>query len=120
MDQEAVRVFRRGVDLFNRGEFFECHEVLEDVWTPARGPERLFLQALIHFAVGFYHYQRGNPVGAERQLRKGLRKMEPYLPSFAGLDTATLQDQVAQRLELIRAGQRLEDFPSIAGAALSG
>ncbi|MHC4822048.1 MAG: DUF309 domain-containing protein, partial [Planctomycetota bacterium] len=22
----------RGVDLFNRGEFFEAHEVVEDLW----------------------------------------------------------------------------------------
>ena len=30
---------------------------------------------LIHFAVAFYHLERRNPPGAERQLRKGLRKM---------------------------------------------
>jgi hypothetical protein len=47
-----------GVRLFNTREFFECHEVLEAVWTLERGPSRLFLQSLIHIAVGFYHCQR--------------------------------------------------------------
>ena len=42
---------------------------------------RLFLQAMIHLAVGFYHCERGNPVGAARQLRKGLGKLAAYLPS---------------------------------------
>jgi hypothetical protein len=106
MDEET---FRRGIDLFNRREFFECHELLEEIWTPSRGPERLFLQALIHFAVGFYHQQRRNPVGAERQLRKGLRKVQGYLPRYAGVDTFALREEVTQFL----AGDHQDKFPCI-------
>ena len=111
--------FHRGLELFNHREFFECHEVLEEVWTPARGPERLFLQALIHFAVGFYHHQRGNALGAERQLRKGLRKIEPYLPVFEGIDTRTLRNQVARRLQTILRGGRVRAYPHILGFLVS-
>ena len=50
----------RGIRLFN-DEVFQCHETLEEAWKPERGPRRLFLQALIHLAVGFYHCQRGKP-----------------------------------------------------------
>ena len=56
--------FQEGIRLFNHRKFFECHEVLEEVWTPERGPRRLFLQSLIHVAVGFYHHGRRNPLGA--------------------------------------------------------
>jgi len=45
-------LLHRGIELFNDAKFFECHEVLEEAWTPERGPRRLFLQALIHVAVG--------------------------------------------------------------------
>src|SRR5207244_6470435 len=86
----AVEPLLRGIRLFNDREFFECHEVLEEAWGPERGPRRLFLQALIHVAVGFYHYQRGNPRGAGSQLRKGLTKLAEYLPSCEGIDTARL------------------------------
>src|ERR1022692_5076243 len=79
-------LYLRGIELYRAGEFFECHEVLEELWTPMRGPHRLFLQALIHFAVAFYHQQRRNPLGAERQLRKALRKIERYLPLYEGVD----------------------------------
>jgi len=109
--QQAL--FRRGVDLFNQREFFECHEALEEIWAPAKGRERLFLQALIHFAVGFYHHQRGNRAGAERQLRKGLQKISSYLPEFGGVETGQLSRQVQQRLEVITGGGRVEDFPRI-------
>src|ERR1017187_703443 len=73
-----------GIELYQAGEFFTCHEVLEELWTPMRGPHRLFLQALIHFAVAFYHQQRRNPLGAHRQWRKALRKIERYLPLYEG------------------------------------
>ena len=113
MEEKNRSVFERGVELFKRREFFDCHEALEEIWTPARGPERLFLQALIHFAVGFYHHQRGNPVGAGRQLRKGLKKIAPYLPEFQGIETEALRREVSRRLEQIAGGTESVDYPKI-------
>jgi predicted metal-dependent hydrolase len=98
-------LYRRGIELYRAGQFFECHEVLEELWTPMRGPHRLFLQALIHFAVAFYHLGRRNRLGAERQLRKGLRKLERYLPRYEGLDTGALYRQGQACLESILAGE---------------
>jgi len=101
-------LYLRGIELYRAGEFFACHEVLEELWTPMRGPHRLFLQALIHFAVAFYHQQRRNPLGAERQLRKALRKLERYLPMYEGVDTATLHREGQACLRLIAAGETPE------------
>ena len=103
----------RGVELFNRGEFFECHEALEEVWTGENGPRRLFLQSLIHLAVGFYHNERANAEGARRQLRKGLRKLGPYLPSCEGIDTARLHREAAFVLERIERGAAVETYPKL-------
>ena len=98
-------LFQRGVELYSGGSFFECHEALEDLWRPMRGPHRLFLQALIHFAVAFYHLERRNPPGAERQLRKGLRKMAAYVPLYEGVDTAALYRDGQICLERILDGE---------------
>ncbi|HLK66400.1 MAG TPA: DUF309 domain-containing protein [Bryobacteraceae bacterium] len=106
-------LLQQGIRLFNRCEFFECHEVLEEAWTPQLGPRRLFLQSLIHVAVGFYHCQRGNPVGASRQLRKALRKLAAYLSTCEGIDTALLYLQAEERLGRIEAGETVESFPRI-------
>src|SRR5437660_9619516 len=96
-------LLQRGIRLFNGGEFFECHEVLEEAWTPERGPRRAFLQSLIHMAVGSYHLERGNPVGAVRQLRKGLRKLGAYLPEYEGVDTQRLACDALRFLQRIEA-----------------
>ena len=103
----------RGIQLFNDRQFFECHEVLEAEWTPERGPRRLFLQSLIHFAVGFYHDERGNPAGAVRQLRKGLRKLGAYLPDCEGIDTARLHTEAGEALARIEAGEAVAAYPRI-------
>jgi predicted metal-dependent hydrolase len=97
-----------GIRLFNQREFFECHEVLEAEWTPEREPRRLFLQSLIHMAVGLYHASRGNPVGAARQIRKGLRKLSAYLPSCEGVDTARLYADMTAVLVQIEADAAYE------------
>jgi predicted metal-dependent hydrolase len=113
MQKDAATLFDEGIELFNRCEFFDCHEVLEEIWTPTEQPERWFLQSLIHFAVGFYHHQRGNFVGATRQLRKGLRKIQGYLPEWGGVRTAAIEEEARRCLEIIEAGGRVEIFPKI-------
>jgi predicted metal-dependent hydrolase len=104
---------RHSIDLFNRGAFFECHEELELIWTPERGPRRVFLQALIHFAVAFHHDGRGNSAGASRQLRKGLRKLSGFLPSCEGIDTERLHRDGLAAVARTEAGERLEGYPRI-------
>ena len=100
--------FARGIRLFNEGQYFDCHEVLEEIWTPERGPRRLFLQSLIHVAVGLYHHERSNRVGAERQLRKALRKLAPYLPAYEGVDTARLHADARACLDRVLRGDPVE------------
>ena len=109
-----------GVRLFNNREFFECHEVLEAAWTPEHGPRRLFLQSLIHFAVGFYHCERGNYAGAIRQLNKGLRKLDAYLPAYEGLNITQLHRDVRAALERIESDAPVARYPQIRMDTLSG
>ena len=113
MHKDIATLFDQGIELFNRCEFFECHEVLERIWMPTKQPERWFLQSLIHFTVGFYHHQRGNLVGTTRQLSKGLRKIHGYLPEWGGVRTAAIEQEVRRCLEVIKAGGRVEMFPKI-------
>ena len=113
MAKDAQTLFQEGIDLFNRGEFFDCHEVLEEIWTPTQQPERWFLQSLIHFAVGFHHHQNDNVVGATRQLHKGLRKIQGYLPQWGGVRTAEIEQEVRRCLEIIGTGGRIDTFPKI-------
>ena len=109
----------RGIEHFNRGEFFEAHEVWEEAWTPERDPRRLFLQSLIHVAVGSYHATRGNPAGACRQLRKALRKMAAFVPEYESVNTARLSRDARALLELVEAGASVARYPVIEGGTMN-
>jgi hypothetical protein len=73
----------------------------------------MFLQALIHLAVAFYHWERGNPAGAERQLNKGLGKLALYLPSCEGIDTERLHREACAVLRQIEAGAVVSSYPQV-------
>src|SRR4029079_4444790 len=58
------RAFEQGVAAYDRGDFFEAHELLEPAWMgTADIPERDLLQGLIKLAAAFVHGVRGNPMG---------------------------------------------------------
>jgi predicted metal-dependent hydrolase len=72
---EKEEKFERGLAHFNAREFFEAHEVWEEVWLVEREPEKTFLQGIIQIAAAFHHYRRGNSDGAESLLAAGIVKL---------------------------------------------
>jgi uncharacterized protein len=94
----------RGLDLIRAGEFFEAHEELEDEWREAPGPERDFLQGLVHVAVAWYQAERGNHSGCERQLEKAARRLGPYRPTHRGVDVDGVLDGVADAQSVVAGG----------------
>jgi uncharacterized protein len=89
------RLFLRGIELFNAGEYFECHEAFEEIWRSTTPEPRDLFQGLIQVAVGLYHFHhRNNPVVARRVLTKGRRRLRFFLPERCGLDLAALVEQV--------------------------
>ena len=99
-----------GLDLIRRGEYFEAHEVLEEVWRAAEPPERDFYQGLVHVAVAWYQAGRGNRVGCERQLEKAARRLGSYAPAHRGVDAASVLEQLTAA-EAVVAGGSL-DLPA--------
>lgn len=96
IDRELLR---RASDLFNRKLYFECHDLLEEVWSEARGEDRDFLQALIHLSVGLYHVAAGNHDGASSLLARAVQELEQFLPARDGLDLLELSQKATCCLE---------------------
>jgi predicted metal-dependent hydrolase len=84
----------RGIAEFNRREFFEAHETLEDVWAEENGRLRTFYQGLIQIAVACCHIQRGNWEGASHLFAKGVLKVREGAGACPGIDAAGLLVQV--------------------------
>ena len=97
---------RRGIDLFNRGLYWEAHEAWEEAWTPdRRGPESGFWKGLIQVAAGCLHCIRRNRRGAVNKLRGGTGYLAEFLPSHRGVDTARLVEEAGWFLAEIEGGR---------------
>jgi uncharacterized protein len=92
--------YELGIDLFNQGRFFECHEAWEEVWKRADGEPKLFYQGLIQAAVAILHAQRGNLEGARSLYEKASAKLEAIPDEHMGLAIAELRTALAEFIEI--------------------
>jgi hypothetical protein len=66
---ERAAATAAGIAAFERGDFFEAHELLEPAWMGTDDPtERSFHQGLIKLAAAYVHAVRGNPLGVAKNL----------------------------------------------------
>lgn len=61
----------QGIREFNRGEWYECHESVEDLWIGSEGEMRNFYQGIIQIAIALHHWRNGNFGGAVSLLNGG-------------------------------------------------
>lgn len=103
--EEPPSLLLEGIHLFNRGEYFECHEVIEHAWNDEKAPVRLMFQGVLQIGVACYHIQNKNWRGAMKLLERGLPKTRRFAPTCMGIDLAKLlADAEALRQELLRLG----------------
>ena len=89
--------------LFNDGQYWECHEVLEEVWLETPYPQRFFWSALIKLAVGMHHAARRNPHGARVKIGDAARLLPLFQPNFVGVDTAAALSDALRLQQALRA-----------------
>ncbi len=80
----------RAIDEFNRGDWFECHETIEELWTDEVGEVRDLYQGILQVAVALYHWRKGNFCGAVSLLSGGAAYLRQVRPVCQDVDAAGL------------------------------
>jgi hypothetical protein len=81
----------RGLELFNKGEYFECHEELEDAWNEDRGPGRDLYRGVLQIGVAYLQIERGNYRGAIKMLLRVRQWLDPLPDVCRGINIAQLR-----------------------------
>ena len=110
-DQPYDPRYLAGIQYFNECEFFEAHEVWEELWADTEGHSRRFYQGLIQVAVCLHHFGNGNIRGARKLYHSSRGYLEQYRPLFLGLDLDALLKQLEVCCREIIENQ--EQFPRI-------
>lgn len=105
--------FSRGIGLFNRREFYEAHEVLEDVWRAAPAESKKFYQGFVQAAVAFHHFSTGNRVGGRSVMERALRNLTGCPEDFHGVEVELFLGLLARWLEAVDQGHTLPPVPRI-------
>ena len=78
-------------ECFNRGLYYEAHEVLEELWLAERkGPNHRFYKGLIQFAGAFVHLRKNRLRPAAALFRLARANLHPYPRIHERLDTGQI------------------------------
>jgi predicted metal-dependent hydrolase len=104
----------RGVDphyagyfeCFNRGQFYEAHDVLEQLWLADRhGPDGAFYKGLIQLAGAFVHLQKNRLRPAAALFKLAAANFKSYPPQHQHLDVRELEKLITRWLDQLETSE---------------
>lgn len=103
---------QEGIELFNQGQYYECHDALEEAWRQEESPGRNLYRGILQIGVACYQIFRGNYRGAIKMLLRARQWLAPLPDRCQGVGVAQLRDNAEQIYEHLTAlgPDRIEDF----------
>jgi len=103
---------KKGLQLFNAGEYFEAHEALEDAWNAEQGQARNLYQGILQTAVVYLHITRGNYRGAVKVYGRSLKWLKDIPDTCKGIHVGKLKTDARQVMaEIQKLGEkRIAEF----------
>jgi tetratricopeptide (TPR) repeat protein len=92
-----------GLELFNRGEYFEAHEALEKAWNEDDTPGRELYRAILQVAVAYLQIERGNYNGAMKMFLRLRQWIDPLPDTCRGVDVGRLRSDARRAYEMLLA-----------------
>lgn len=101
-----------GIELFNEGEYYRCHDSLEEAWMNEQGPVRDLYRAILQVGIAYYQIERGNYRGALKLLLRVQQWLAPLPNRCRDVNVARLREDVrAVHDALVELGpERLEEL----------
>ncbi len=87
--------YLQGIKHFNAREFYDAHEIWEELWHTLQGPEADFVQGLIQFATALHHFEARNLKGTRILYQGGVELLTPLGDTFWGLPVKKLLADMA-------------------------
>ena len=100
-DRIKEKLFKNGLESFQKHEFYDAHEYWEDLWSDYRLEDAKFIQGLIQLAVGYFHISNNNKNGALGLFNKCIPKLKPYQPEYRGINIIQVLVSVHKSLEFL-------------------
>ena len=114
-DWEHLLKMQKGIEFFNVGKFWECHEELEHHWMEADNTSTRYIYwAVIQVATTLLHYHNGNLAGARGQIGKAKEKFSKATDTSYLLEKNLNWSELKATVEKIPLHAELRHFDSLA------
>ncbi len=95
MNDPPADPWTRGVDLFQAGEYWECHEALEPLWLASEGLDREFYGGVILLAAALHKARvMESARGGRRNYAKALAHLALVPDEYLDVDVRELESLV--------------------------
>jgi predicted metal-dependent hydrolase len=103
---------KKGLELFNAGEYFEAHEELEAAWNAERGDAKNLYRGILQTAVVYLHITRGNYNGALKVYQRSLKWLADLPEICKGIHLGDLKKNAANTMWQIQklGDKRIAEF----------
>jgi predicted metal-dependent hydrolase len=95
-DEPLAELAKEGIALFNQGEYYKCHDALEEAWMQDKSPARELYRGILQVGIAFYQIQRGNYRGAMKMLLRLRQWLDPLPAVCRGVNIAKLRQNAAE------------------------
>jgi len=94
---------RSGIELFNQGEYYKCHDALEEAWLAEKGAARDLYRGILQVGIALYQVQRENYRGAVKMLLRVRQWLDPLPTVCQGVNIVALRENAQQIYAHVRA-----------------
>ena len=101
-ESDHSQSFQKGIDEFNSGQFYACHDTLESIWMVVDQAEKPFYQGILQISVAFYHLGNLNWRGGAILMGEGISRLGSFEPSYRGVQGDDVLDQVVEWVGLVQ------------------
>lgn len=93
---------RRGIELFNQGQYYKCHDDLEEAWRQDESDGRDLYRGILQVGIALYQVQRGNYRGAIKMFLRVRQWLDPLPATCRGVNVAALRQNAQLIYEAVQ------------------
>jgi hypothetical protein len=92
---------RAGIELFNQGAYYKCHDALEEAWMRDEGAGRDLYRGVLQVGIAYHQIEQANYRGAVKMLLRARQWLDPLPAVCRGVDVASLRADAARVYEAL-------------------
>lgn len=92
--QPIAELAAKGIEMFNEGHYYDCHDFLEEAWMADESSGRDLYRGILQVGIAYYQIERGNYRGALKMLLRVRQWLAPLPDVCRQVNVTRLREDV--------------------------